>query len=136
MRARALVHVAGPAGVGKTPFVEALIADLGDRGAFVLAARCVRDKRLRAPRETAPKAHPELRRYLEAGATGAALFTFSEEDEAADAFFMTRLMEDYSEAVVLEAGANDLEELIAQAFAPRFGPSPGLFDVGRGGGAE
>ena len=102
MRARALVHVAGPAGAGKTAFVEALIADLVDRGAFVLAARCVRDKRLRAPRETAPKAHPELRRYLEAGAAGAALFAFSEEDEASDAFFMTRLMEDYSEAVVLE----------------------------------
>ena len=107
MRQRALVHVAGPAGAGKTAFVEALLADLIDRGASVLAACCVRDDRLRAPRETAPKAHPELRRYLEAGATGAALFAFPGEDEATDDFFMTHLMEDYSEAVALE-GDNPL----------------------------
>jgi hypothetical protein len=36
----------------------------------------------------------------------------------------------------LEAGAKDLEELVARAFAPGFVPSPGFFDVGRGGGAE
>jgi hypothetical protein len=122
MRERALIHVAGPAGAGKTVFVETLIADLGDRGAFVLAARCVRDGRLHAPRETAPKTHPELRRYLAAGATGAALFAFPEEDDASDAFFMTRLMEDYSEAVVLE-GDNpvafvDLAVFVAPAPAP------------------
>ncbi len=102
MRQRALVHVAGPAGAGKTAFAEALLADLVGRGACVLAARCVRDDRLRAPRETAPKAHPELRRYLEAGATGAALFAFCGEDEDSDEFYRTHLMEDYSEAVVLE----------------------------------
>ena len=102
MRERALVHVTGPAGAGKTAFVEALLADLVDRGTFVLAARCARDDRPRAPRETAPKAHPELRRYLEAGATGAALSAFPGEDDATDAFFTTRLMEDYSEAVDLE----------------------------------
>jgi len=122
MRERALVHVTGPAGAGKTAFVEALLADLADRGTFVLAARCARDDRLRAPRETAPKAHPELRRYLEAGATGVALFAFPGEDDATDAFFMSRLMEDYSEAVVLEGdrpvGFVDLAVFVAPVPAP------------------
>lgn len=122
MRARALVHVAGPAGAGKTAFVEALIADLVDRGVIVLAARCVRDERLGAPRETAPKAHPELRRYLEAVATGAALFASSVEDGASNAFFVTRLMQDYSEAVVLEGDCPvpfvDLAVFVAPAPAP------------------
>jgi GTPase SAR1 family protein len=122
MRERALVHVAGPAGAGKTAFVEALIADLRDRGDPVLAARCVRDDRLRAPRETAPKAHPELRRYLEAGATGAALFAFPEKDETWDAFFVTHLMEDYSEAVALEGDSPvefvDLAVFVAPPPAP------------------
>lgn len=128
MRERTLVHVAGPAGAGKTTFVEALIAALGDRGDLVLAARCVRDDRLRAPRETAPKTHPELRRYLEAGATGAALFAFPQEDEATDAFFMTHLMEDYSEAVALEGDSPvafvDLAVFVTPAPAPPDAPRP------------
>lgn len=122
MRERALIHVAGPAGAGKTAFLEALLADLVDRGALVLAARCARDDRLRAPRETAPKAHPELRRYLEAGATRAALFAFPG-DDATDDFFTTGLMEDYSEAVVLEGdrpvGFVDLAVFVAPAPGPR-----------------
>jgi hypothetical protein len=125
MRERALIHVAGPAGAGKTTFVEALIADLHDRGAFVLAARCVRDDRLRAPRETASKAHPELRRYLEAGATGAALFAFPEK-AASDEFFITHLMEDYSEAALLE-GDNPVPFVDLAAFvAPAPAPGRGL----------
>ena len=55
MRERALVHVAGPKGAGKTTFIEAMIADL----------------------------------------------------VGSDAFFMTRLMEDYSQAAVLK-GDNPL----------------------------
>jgi hypothetical protein len=127
MRQRALVHVAGPAGAGKTAFVEALIRDLGDRGDLVLAARCVRDDRLRAPRETAPKAHPELRRYLEAGATGAALFAFPGEDEATDEFFMTHVMEDYSEAVVLEGDNPVVFVDLAVFVAPPPAPGRTLF---------
>ena len=96
MRERTLVHVAGPKGAGKTTFIESIVSTLGW---FVLAARCVRDDSLRRSRETAPKAHPELRRYREAGATGAALFAFPEGDIGSDAFFVTHLMEDYSQAV-------------------------------------
>ncbi len=105
MRERAVIHVAGPRGAGKTTFIEAI---LGDTGAFVLAARCIRDDALRQSRETAPRAHPELRRYREAGATGAGLFAFPEADIGSDAFFVRRLMEDYSQAAVLE-GDNPLE---------------------------
>jgi hypothetical protein len=105
MRERTLVHVAGPKGAGKTTFIEAMVSTLGW---FVLAARCVRDDSLRRSRETVPKAHPELRRYREAGATGAALFAFPEGDIGSDEFFVTHLMEDYSQAAVLE-GDNPIE---------------------------
>jgi hypothetical protein len=116
VRERTLVHVAGPKGAGKTTFIE---ATLGALGWCVLAARCVRDDSLRRSLETAPKAHPELRRYREAGATGAAVFAFPERDIGGDAFFVTHLMEDYSQAAVLEGdnpiGFVDLAVFVAPA---------------------
>ena len=121
MRQRALVHVGGPPGAGKTTLVEAISADLGP---FVLAARCIRDDSLREPRETAPRAHPELRRYREAGATGTALFAFPERDIGSDAFFMTQLMEDYSEFAVLE-GDNPLLGFVDLAVFVAPAPRPG-----------
>jgi hypothetical protein len=116
MRERALIHVAGPPGSGKTTFVEAI---LNAAGAPVLASRCVRDDALRQARETAPKNHPELRRYRQAGASGVALFAFPENDIGSDAFFMTNLMMDYSQAVLLEGdnplGFIDLAIFVAPA---------------------
>jgi Ni2+-binding GTPase involved in maturation of urease and hydrogenase len=91
VRDRALIHVGGPKGAGKTAFIEQI---LGGAGEWILAARCVRDDSLRQARETTPKSHPEIRRYREAGATGAALFTFPESESGSDAFFLTHLMED------------------------------------------
>jgi hypothetical protein len=124
VRERALIHVAGPRGAGKTTFIEAM---LGDTGALVLAARCIRDDALRQSRETAPKAHPELRRYREAGATGTALFAFPKRDIGSDAFFVTHLMEDYSQAAVLE-GDNPLEFVDLAVFvAPAPAPGETLF---------
>ena len=99
MRERALIHIAGPQGAGKTTFAEAI---LGSTDSFVLAARCRRDDSLRRSRETSPKAHPELGRYREAGASGAALFEFPQSEVDSDAFFETDLMADYSQAVLLE----------------------------------
>ncbi|MGO9901523.1 MAG: hypothetical protein ACLP0J_17990 [Solirubrobacteraceae bacterium] len=96
---RALIHVAGPARSGKTVFIEAML-NAGD--ALIIAARCVRDDTLRHLRETTPASHPELRRYREAGAIGAALLTFPGDADLSDSFFTTNLMRDYSEAVVLE----------------------------------
>ncbi len=89
----------GPAGAGKTAFVEAI---LGSVDRLILAARCVRDDALRQSRESAAKSHPELRRYRAAGAAGAAAFSFPSGDIGSEEFFMTDLMGDYSEAVVLE----------------------------------
>ena len=105
MRERALIHVAGPKGAGKTTFIETM---LGSADEWILAARCVRDDSLRESREAAPRAHPELRRYLAAGADGAAVFSFPESDIGSEAFFITRLMETYTKAVLLE-GDNPLE---------------------------
>ena len=98
--ARALIHVAGPASSGKTAFIEAM---LPGSDALVIAARCVRDDTLSQFRETTPGSHPELHRYREAGAIGAALLTFPGDADLSDSFFFTTdLMMDYSQAVVLE----------------------------------
>lgn len=96
---RAFVHVGGPAGSGKTTFIEAMLAGAG---ALTLVARCLRDDTLAQAHEGAPKAHPELRRYRQAGAAGAAVYTFPGQQSSTDDFFMTNLMTNYSEAVVLE----------------------------------
>jgi len=113
---RAYIHVAGPVGAGKTTFVEAVLRRV-DR--CWLAARCARNDALRQSRESSAKAHPELRRYREAGATGVALFEFPRDDIGPDEFFMTHLMEDYSQGVVLEGdnplGFVDLHVYIAPA---------------------
>ena len=99
MRTRAAVHVAGPPQSGKTSLVEAMLCSVDES---ILAARCIRDDSLRRPRESAPRADPELRRYRHAGAAGAGLFKFPGDASAVDEFFSTELMTDYSEAVVLE----------------------------------
>jgi hypothetical protein len=97
MRERALIHVAGPEGAGKTTFIERLFeAEV----AFATCVRGERDAKLRKAREAAPKANAELRRYREAGASAVALYRFAE--PSMDAFFMSKVMEDYSEAVFIE----------------------------------
>jgi hypothetical protein len=101
---RAYIHVGGPPGAGKTTFVETVLHRVERHW---LAARCVRNDSRREARETSAKAHPELQRYRAAGATAAALFEFPADDVGSDAFFMTHLMEDYSQGVVIE-GDNPL----------------------------
>jgi hypothetical protein len=91
--------VAGPEGAGKTTFVETVLQRVDPP---VLAARCRLDDRLAEPEETFPKTEPELRRYLDGGADGVALFTFPAAATSTDDFFMTDLMADYSRAVVVE----------------------------------
>src|SRR5450755_4912431 len=87
--------------------------------ALVIAARCVRDDTLRQFRETTPGSQPELRRYREAGAIGAALLTFPGDADLSDSFFTTDLMMDYSQAVVLEGDSPlrfvDLRVFVAPA---------------------
>jgi len=97
MRERALVHVAGPVGVGKTTFVERL---LDAEVALAICVRASRSPKLRAEQESSPKSHAELRRYREAGASGVVLYRFAEPNM--DAFFTAAFMQDYSTAVFIE----------------------------------
>ena len=97
MRERALIHLAGPVGAGKTTFIERL---LDAEVAFAICVRAQRDPKLRKEQESAPKSHAELRRYREAGASAVALYRFAE--PSMDAFFTTAFMQDYSEAAFIE----------------------------------
>ena len=113
---RAFVHVGGPAGSGKTTFIEAMLAGAG---VLALVARCLRDDTFAQAREGAPRTHPELRRYRQAGAAGAAVYTFPRQHSGTDDFFMMNLMTNYSQAVVLEGdnplGFVDLRVFVAPA---------------------
>jgi hypothetical protein len=113
---RAYVHVGGPPGAGKTTFIEAMLARAD---ALILAARCLRDDTLAQARESAPRTHPELRRYRQAGAAGTAVYTFPGRQSDTDDFFMTNLMMNYSQAVVLKGdsplGYLDLRVFVAPA---------------------
>ena len=102
---RPFIRVAGPAGAGKTTLVEHL---LRDRPELLLAARCIRDDKLREPRESAPRNHAELQRYRKAGAAAVAEYRFPARRADAETFFYSKLMEDCSEGVVLE-GEQPLE---------------------------
>lgn len=109
---RAFVHVGGPPGSGKTTFIEAMLAGAG---VLTLAARCLRDDTLAQAREGAPRTHPELCRYRQAGAAGGAVYTFPGEQSGTDDFFMTNLMMNYSQAVVLE-GESPLDYVDLRVF--------------------
>jgi len=96
---RAFIHVEGPDGCGKTTFVEALLAAAD---APMIVGRCTRDDSLRRIRESSPRGDPELRRYLRAGAGAATVFAFPRQDANPVNFYDSRLMLEYSEAVILE----------------------------------
>jgi hypothetical protein len=96
---RALIHFAGPDGAGKTTLIAHLLGKLGHS---VAAARCIRDDRLREPKETVPKSHPELNAYRAAGADPVALYRFPSSHADWDAIYATDLMSQYSAAVLLE----------------------------------
>jgi len=111
---RAYIHVAGPEGSGKTTLVEAIL------GAFhgpAITVRCRRDDDLDESVESAPARDAELRRYREAGASGAARFAFPAEEEDGDSFFCSKVMSDYSKAVLIEGDCPvdyvDLEVFVA-----------------------
>lgn len=91
MRQRALIHIGGPLGAGKTTLAEAAISH-ADAGVMI-AARCRRDDSLTGPSERCSTADPELGRYLAAGVCAAARYSFPEAGDVHDAFFMSNLME-------------------------------------------
>jgi hypothetical protein len=122
MRERAVIHVGGPQGSGKTVFVEAVVG-AGKGSVLMLTARCVRDAARRRACESSPRTHPELQRYLRAGADAAALFVFPAQDVAELAFYETELMLNYSESVIVE-GDNPLAFADLEVFVAPV-PSPG-----------
>ena len=94
---RALLHVAGLPGVGKTTFIERF---LESKAALTICVRAEEAAELRQETETTPTRHPEIRRYLESGASDAVLYRFPRPDT--DAFYDSDVMADYSEAVIVE----------------------------------
>jgi hypothetical protein len=101
MRARAIIHVSGPEGSGKTAFIEALIHAFDESD--VACVRGFADVSVRKERESSPKQHPELKRWRRAGASAVALYRFDPRDAtAADGFFLTDIMENYSKMMVIE----------------------------------
>jgi energy-coupling factor transporter ATP-binding protein EcfA2 len=112
---RAYIHVTGPEGSGKTTLIEAIL------GAFdgpAVTVRCRRDDDLdeSAP-APAPARDAELRRYRETGASGVARFAFPAEAEDGDGFFCSKVMSNYSKAVLIEGDCPveyvDLEVFVA-----------------------
>ena len=97
MTQRTLVHVAGPRDAGKTTFIERL---LDAEVALAICVRAERDAKLRTVKESRPRAHAELRRYRDAGAVAVARYRFAEPDF--ETFYMSDVMEEYSEAVFIE----------------------------------
>lgn len=97
MRSRSLLHVAGPVGAGKTTFIERL---LEAEVAFAICIRGERESKLRKEQESNPRSHAELRRYRKAGAAAVALYRFGVQDT--DAFFVGSVMQNYSEAAIIE----------------------------------
>ncbi|MBM4060663.1 MAG: hypothetical protein FJ265_06155 [Planctomycetes bacterium] len=104
------MHVGGPAGAGKTRFVEWLVQSWHG---FALCVRGEREPGLKRAKETAPKQHPELQRYRAAGAVLVSHYRFDEPDM--DAFFQCAAMQDYSDLVVIE-GECPIDSVDCRAF--------------------
>ena len=117
MIVRTFIHVDGPGNAGKTTLIEHLLRTFDG---FALVARCHRADNLKAPQETRPARNVELRRYREAGADDAVRYRFPASHAEDESFFLTDLMEDYSDAVILEGDKPmphvDLSVYVAEPF--------------------
>ena len=96
---RMFIHVGGMPKGGKTTLIERLLEAYDG---FALVARCIRADNLRKAQETRPERSVELRRYRDAGASDAIRYRFPSSDADGEPFFLTHMMEDFSEAVFLE----------------------------------
>lgn len=99
MMERMFIHVGGMPKGGKTTLIERLLEAYDG---FALVARCIRADNLRKAQETRPERSVELRRYRDAGASDAIRYRFPSSDADGEPFFLTHMMEDFSEAVFLE----------------------------------
>ena len=102
---RTYIHVAGPAGAGKTTFVEALIAATDEA---VAVARCATAAPVKNVVESSPADDPEIHRYHEAGAIAAARIAFPSAGRDPDAFFDTDFMGQWPADVVVMEGDDPL----------------------------
>jgi hypothetical protein len=116
---RTLIHVTGPAGAGKTAFIEAFLARQDE------AVTCVRvnwDEVVDHPQESAPRHHPELHRYRKAGAYAAALYRTPRGDDDVETFYMTDFMQEGTAILLLEGDRPhdciDLTIYVAPPLAP------------------
>lgn len=100
MRERALVHVAGPSGAGKTTLIERVLAS--NHTKLLMAARGILDDALRRATESTSRTDDELSRFRTAGASSVARYRFPSAERGTDAFFCSDFMTDYSEGVLIE----------------------------------
>ena len=99
---RDFIHFEGPAGAGKTALIERLL--ISESSKLLLASRCEQDERLTEPQEFASGKDEELNRYRDAGASGVMRFRFPP-DASQESFFLTDMMQDYSQGVLVEGDA-------------------------------
>ncbi|MBM4131561.1 molybdopterin-guanine dinucleotide biosynthesis protein B [bacterium] len=119
---RAIIHVAGPAGAGKTAFIEQLVHAL--RAEEVACVRGIADTSAREPSESAPEGQPELDRWRRAGATVVALYRFDPGDGSiADDFYATDVMATFARVMVIE-GDSPVDTVDLEVFVAR-PPGPG-----------
>ena len=111
---RAYIHVAGPTRSGKTTLVEAILRAF-DGPAITVRCRC--DDDLDESEESAPARDAGLRRYRASVASGAARFDFPAEEQDGDGLFCSKVLSDFSEAILIEGecpvGYVDLEVFMA-----------------------
>ncbi len=97
MRARSVIHVDGPEGVGKTAFIERLIE------AKLATTACIRAERAPQGRlafVSQTKHDAELKRYRRAGSSTVGSYRFEVQDW--DKFYGLAIMQEYSTAVLIE----------------------------------
>jgi hypothetical protein len=90
----------GPPAAGKTTFVEAVLAHAGQ--SVMIAARCWRDDALTEPPGDPPEDRSRTGPLPGGGCGGRGSVRFPDAGDAHDSFFMTGLMENYSNGVLLE----------------------------------
>lgn len=114
-----IICISGPPGVGKTTLVEVLLRGLNVPS---ICVRTERDGALPFPQGSVPKDHPELSRYADAGALGAALYRFPGDQDGGRAFFEMHFLLDDLDAVFVEGPSPILFPDLAVFVAP---PLPG-----------
>lgn len=100
MRERALVHITGPAGAGKTTLIEHLLRT--NRSRLIAAVRGKADDQAQDHSVSFDDSDGDPARYALAGAYLSATYGFPPGGADTDTFYESRLMLDVQEAVLIE----------------------------------